>query len=82
MKIFYVNLVVSIGMLLTGFLVPPMGVIDGSVLSAVGLLLMFSLIAKIPEAIREGRSVKIRKGDFSAEVEATHPSNAGPPKAG
>lgn len=42
--------------------------IDGSVLTAVGLLLMFSVIEKIPEAIKAGKSVKISKGDFSAEV--------------
>ena len=31
--------------------VPPIGMIDGSVLTAVGLLLMFSFIEKLPEAI-------------------------------
>ena len=47
---------------------PPVGIIDGSVLTAVGLLLMFSVIEKVPEAIKAGKSVKISKGDFSAEV--------------
>ena len=41
-----------------------------SVLTAVGLLLMFSVIAKIPEAIKAGKTVKISKGDFTAEVGA------------
>ena len=68
MKVFYVNLVVSIALMVGGFFVPPLGVIDGSVLTAVGLLLMFSVIEKIPEAIKAGKSVKISKGDFSAEV--------------
>ena len=61
MKVFYLNLVVSI-------FVPPVGVIDGSVLTAVGLLLMFSVIAKIPEAIKAGKIVRISKGDFTTEV--------------
>ena len=44
MKTFYVNLVISILLIVGGFLVSPVGVIDGSVLTAVGLLLMFSAI--------------------------------------
>ncbi len=68
MKVFYLNLVVSIALIVGGFLVPPVGIIDGSVLTAVGLLLMFSVIEKVPEAIKAGKSVKISKGDFSAEV--------------
>lgn len=70
MKTFYINLVVSILLIVGGFLVPPVGIIDGSVLTAVGLLLMFSVIAKIPEAIKAGKTVKISKGDFTAEVGA------------
>lgn len=70
MKVFYLNLVVSIALIVGGFFVPPLGVIDGSVLTAVGLLLMFSVIEKIPEAIKAGKSVKISKGDFTAEVGA------------
>lgn len=69
MNIFYLNLAVSILLIIVGFAAPPTGAIDGSVLSAVGLLLMFSVIEKIPEAIKAGRSVKIKKGDFSAEVQ-------------
>lgn len=68
MKTFYFNLIVSVLLIVGGFLVPPVGVIDGSVLTAVGLLLMFSVIEKIPDVIKAGRSVKIQKGDFSAEL--------------
>lgn len=68
MKVFYLNLVVSIALIVGGFFVPPLGVIDGSVLTAVGLLLMFSMNEKTPEAIKAGKSVKISKGDFTAEV--------------
>ena len=59
---------VSILLIVGGFLVPPVGIIDGSVLTAVGLLLIFSVIEKIPEAIMDGRNLKISKGDFFAEV--------------
>ena len=68
MKVFYINLVVSILLIVGGFFCPPMGSIDGSVLTAVGLLLMFAVVEKIPEAIAAGKSVKISKGDASLEV--------------
>ena len=71
MKAFYLNLFVSIALIVGGFFVPPVGIIDGSVLTAVGLLLMFGVIAQIPtilNAVREGKSIKLTKGDFSAEV--------------
>ena len=68
MKVFYINLVVSILLIVGGFFCPPMGSIDGSVLTAVGLLLLFSFVEKLPEAIAAGKSVKIQKGDTSLEV--------------
>ena len=68
MTVYRITLVVSILLIVGGFIVPPTGVIDGSVLTAVGLLLMFSFIEKLPEAIAAGRSVKIQKGDTSLEV--------------
>lgn len=73
MKTFHVLLSVSVLLIVGGFFVPPIGVIDGSVLSAVGLLLMFATIDKIPEAIKAGKSVKISKGDLtiSASSDAT-----------
>ena len=68
MTVFRINLVVSILLIVGGFLCPPMGSIDGSVLTAVGLLLLFSFVEKLPEAIAAGKSVKISKGDASLEV--------------
>lgn len=68
MKIFRLTFVLSVLLLVGGFFCPPMGIIDGSVLTAVGLLLMFSIIEKIPDAVKAGKSFKIQKGDFSEEV--------------
>lgn len=68
MKVFATTFVLSVLLIVGGFFCPPIEVIDGSVLSAVGLLLMFATIDKIPEAIKAGRNLKISKGDFSAEV--------------
>ena len=68
MTVYRITLVVSILLIVGGFFCPPMGSIDGSVLTAVGLLLMFAVVEKLPEAIAAGRSVKIQKGDTSLEV--------------
>ena len=73
MKSFYVILLVSVMLIVVGFFIPPVGVIDGSVLTAVGLLLLFAVVARIPDALAQGRSVKIQKGDFTAEVGGTPP---------
>lgn len=68
MKVFYTTFVLSILLIIGGFFVPPIGVIDGSVLTAVGLLLLFATVEKIPEAVKAGRNLKIQKGDFEINV--------------
>lgn len=71
MRTFYITLTVSLMLIVGGFLVPPLGIIDGSVLTAVGLLLMFATLAQVPniiDAARNGKSIKLTKGDFTAEV--------------
>lgn len=74
MKTFYLTLAISLLLIVGGFLLPPMGIIDGSVLTAVGELLMFGVLAQLPaliSAAKNGKSVKISKGDFSAEVSSS-----------
>ena len=71
MKIFYLTFAISLLLIIGGFLLPPMGIIDGSVLTAVGELLMFGVLAQVPALIaatKNGKSIKVTKGDFSAEV--------------
>ncbi len=71
MRVFRLNLIVSIALIVSGFVVPPLGVIDGSVLTAVGELLMFGVLAQVPsilDAIRHGKSIRVSKGDFGMEV--------------
>ena len=51
-----------------------MGIIDGSVLTAVGELLMFGVLAQLPaliSAAKNGKSIKLTKGDFTAEVSSS-----------
>ena len=71
MKIFYLTFAISLLLIIGGFMLPPMGIIDGSVLTAVGELLMFGVLAQLPDIIdaaKNGKSIKVTKGDFTAEV--------------
>lgn len=71
MRTFYITLTTSIILIIGGFICPPMGIIDSSVLTAVGLLLAFATLAQVPtliEATKNGQRIRLSKGDFSAEV--------------
>ena len=59
---------VSVGLIVGGFFVPPMGIIDGSVLTAVGELLLFPTLLYGFRAIELGLRVKFQKGDASIEI--------------
>ena len=59
---------VGIGLAVAGFFVPPMGVIDGSVLRAVSLLFAFASLAVTREAIREGLGAKLTHGNTTIEI--------------
>ena len=69
MRTFNITLITSLLLIIGGFITPPIGQIDGSVLTAIGLLVLFATVEKIPEAIKAGRSIKVQKGNFCAEIE-------------
>ena len=71
MRTFRITLSLSIFLIVGGFVCPPLGVIDGSVLTAIGMLLAFAILARVPtliEAAKAGKTIRLQKGDFSAEV--------------
>ncbi len=75
MKLIYITFTLSIILIFAGFLIPPTGIIDGSVLTAVGELLLFTIVAQIPKilnAIRNGQSIRFSKGDFTIEASSEH----------
>jgi hypothetical protein len=59
---------VSVGLIVGGFFVPPMGVIDGSVLTAVGELLLFPTLLYGYRAVELGMKVKFQKGETTVSV--------------
>ena len=64
----WVCIAVAVGLFIASFLVPPMGVIDGSVLRAVSLLFAFGSLAVLREAIREGIGAKLTHGNTTIEI--------------
>lgn len=66
--IFYVCLVFSLGLFIGGFFCPPMGVIDGSVLKAGGILLGFATLAVAGQNLANGKDVIFTHGDTKVEI--------------
>ena len=58
----------AVGLFVASFIVPPTGVIDGSVLRAGSLLFAFGSLAVAREAIREGIGAKVTHGDTTIEI--------------
>ena len=70
----YLIMLVSCILVVCGFVLPPHGVIDGSVLSAIGELMGFGLLVdfvqKLPAIIRAGGKAKFQHGETTIEVGA------------
>lgn len=66
--IFVICLLISSGLMIGGFCVPPQGVIDGSVLKASGILFLFAALAVAARAIELGYDLKVAKGDTNIEL--------------
>ena len=65
---FVVCFIVSVALLITGFFVPPIGIIDGSCLSAVGEIIAIPTIMYAFRALEMGMKIKLQKGDASIEI--------------
>ena len=65
---FIVCFIISAGLIIGGFFVPPTGEISGSVLTAVGELLAFPTLAFGMRAVELGYDLKIQKGEHSVEL--------------
>lgn len=65
---FWVCLSISIALVVAGFLVPPTGQIDGSVLTAVGELFGFATLEVVLIAIRKGVDATLRHGKTEVAI--------------
>lgn len=66
--IFIACLVLAAAMFVGGFFCPPMGVIDGSVLKAAGILLGFATLAVAGQNLANGKDVIFTHGDTKVEI--------------
>lgn len=67
--IYIICLFTAIALLVGSFFVPPMGIIDASILKACSIILGFYLLYDFPNAITAFEKFKISKGDFTMEGE-------------
>lgn len=59
---------VSAALVIAGFVLPPLGVIDNSVLIAVGELGFFGVLAEIPSYLESKKDISITKGNTTITV--------------
>lgn len=60
---------ISVAMLIASFLCPPMGVIDGSVLTAVGEIFAFTALGTVYKAIVSGMDAKFKRNGTEIEIQ-------------
>lgn len=65
-------MIVSIGLMIASFCLPPTGVIDNSVLAGVGELgsmaAIFTFLIRLPQYLEAGATTRIQRGNMSIEV--------------
>lgn len=66
--VFWLCLAVSITLIVAGFIVPPTGEINGSVLTAVGELFGFATLWCVYHAIDKGIDTRVTHGSTTIEV--------------
>lgn len=66
--VFFICLAVSVALFVGGFFCPPMGVIDGSVLKAGGILFGFAALAVAGQNLANGSTVTFRKDDTELTI--------------
>ena len=67
---------ISVGLIVASFIVPPMGVVDGSVLAAVGEIFAFAALFAAWEAIDKCLDAKITHGNTTISLDGDGDGNA------
>lgn len=60
-------------LILVSFILPPMGVIDDSVLAGVGEITVMGLIGMVPYYLESGKHIRVSKGNTEIELNGKHP---------
>ena len=67
-NVFLICLIVALGLIITSFFIPPLAVVDGSVLAAVGEIFAFAALGEVAAAIERGHSASITHGNTTIEI--------------
>lgn len=67
-NVFLICLVVSLGLIVTSFFIPPLAVVDGSVLASVGEIFAFAALGEVAAAIERGHSASISHGNTTISI--------------
>lgn len=65
---FWVCLTITVGLFVAGFCVPPHGEIDGSILTAGGILFSFATLETVHVALRKGVDAKVKHGQTELTI--------------
>lgn len=74
-NVFLICLITSVVLILASFITPPLFIIDGSVLAAVGELFGFAALGEVAAAIERGHSASISHGNTTIEIKKEDEEN-------
>lgn len=74
---FSLTTVAAIALMIAGFIVPPTGVIDSSVLTACGILFAFASLAQLPNIIGKAKRVDVQAGGVTLTAHGASADNTG-----
>lgn len=75
--VFLITLLVSVGLIVTSFFIPPLAVVDGSVLASVGELFAFAALGEVGAAIERGHGATISHGGTTIEIRKEDDNDSG-----
>ena len=67
-RVFFICLIISIVLLIASFLLPPMGIIEPSVLAGTGELFAFATLGSIVAAVERGKKATLSKGSINLSI--------------
>lgn len=65
---FWITITIALGLLVTGFFLPPRAEISGSVLEAAGLIFLWPALAFANKALEEGHTATISHNNTTIEI--------------
>lgn len=66
--VFWISFILSIVLIVAGFIVPPLGAIDSSVLISIGEIFSFAALGAAIKAIEDGKEVEVKSKDIKVTV--------------